>query len=266
MMNSSSSGPSGLPSLPIITPPAAPRSDPEKYGTLFYLGSAGLVVLLALVGWFGYRMWSMRDIWSSIYLLNDASQPEAKRVQAAFKLSHDPRLEQNQLWDLSLNRKLPDLARYTLAEGIGSELVAQDPQGYAAAVALSPDWPSWLRLVLVRPLAYAATRGHAVSRERLGELCRRTIRDDPAVRLWALYALAVQTRPDPRTIVEIEQVAQADSPESDLASLLLEAVHADESRRITLLDSATAWNREHHPDTRRIWQGWSVREGKLERQ
>ncbi|MGC8640084.1 MAG: hypothetical protein ACP5XB_09435 [Isosphaeraceae bacterium] len=265
LTNSTSTGSSGLPSLPIITPPEPARSDREKYGTLFFLGIAGLLVLLALVGWFGYRLWTMRDIWSGIYLLNDAGQPEEKRIQAAFTLSHDPRLEQNQLWDLSMNRKLPELARYTLAERIGTELVARDPRSYASAVTLSPDWPSWLRLVLVRPLAYAATRGHALSRERLGELCRRTIRDDPAVRLWVLYALAVQTRPDPQTVVEIERVARSDSPESELARLLLDAIESDEAQRISILDRATAWNREHHPDTRRIWQGWTLKEGKLER-
>lgn len=265
MTNSTNPGASGLPSLPIISPPTSTRSDQEKYGALFFVGITGLIVVLALLGWFGYRLWSMRAVWADVYLLNEARQPEEARIQAAFRLRHDPRVEQNQLWDLSLNRKLPELARYILAEGIGTELVAQDPQSYASAVALSPDWPSWLRLVLVRPMAYAATRGHALSRERLGELCRRSIRDDPVVRLWALYALAVQTRPDPQTAVEIKRVTQAPETDHDLAEILLDAVHSDEARRIEILDRATAWNREHHPDTRRIWQGWTLREGKLER-
>jgi hypothetical protein len=263
MTNSPHSGSSSFPSLPIITPPLPARSQREKFGTLFYVGIIGLAVLVALVGWFGYRMWSMRDVWSNIYVLNDARMSEAMRVQAAFALSRDRRVEQNQLWDLCLNRKLPELARYTLAEAIGPELVAQDPQGYASAVTLSPDWPSWLRLVLVRPLAYAATRGHALSRERLGELCRRYIRDDPALRLWALYALAVQPRPDPQTVIEIERVSQADGPNRELAELFLDAVGSNESHRLEVLDRATAWNREHHPDTRRLWQGWTVREGTL---
>lgn len=230
---------------------------------MFFLGIAGLVVVGALAAWFGYRFWSMRDVWSNIYVLNDAREPEEKRIQAAFALSHDRRVEPRQFWDLSLNRKLPELARYLLAEAIDSELVARDPQGYASAVAMSPDWPSWLRLVLVRPLAYAATRDHAISRERLGELCRRTIRDDPAVRLWALYTLAVQNRPDPQTVIEIDRVARADGPYQELAHTLLEAIDSDQPRRIKILDCATAWNREHHPDTSRIWRGWTLRDGNL---
>jgi hypothetical protein len=230
---------------------------------LLYLGLVGLVVLVGLVGWFGYRIWSMREVWSSIYNLNDPRASDEKRIEAAYRLSRDRRVEPNQLWDLSLNRKLPELARYALAEGIGPDLVAQDPLGYSSAVARSPDWPEWLRLVLVRPLAYAATQGHSLSRERLSELCRRSGREDQAVRLWALYALAVQTRPDPQTKVEIERVAQAPGPYCELAHLFVEAVEADEAHRIELLDRATTWNREHHPDTRRLWQGWTVREGSL---
>ena len=38
-----------MPSLPIITPPEPARSDREKYGTLFLLSIAGLLVLLAFV-------------------------------------------------------------------------------------------------------------------------------------------------------------------------------------------------------------------------
>ena len=163
---------------------------------------------------------------------------------------------------MSLRRGLPDLARLLLAEGIRDPYVAEDPQGYVSAVARSPDWPGWLRLALARPLAYASTRGHAISRERLGELCRL---DDPILRLWALYALAVQSRPDPQTVVELEQVAQSTKPERELAELFLDAVHADEPHRFPILDKATLWTREHHPETRRVWQGWTIREGSLVR-
>jgi hypothetical protein len=263
MMNSSEPNRSAFPSLPIINNPQVPaRSQREKYGTLFYLGILGLVVLVALVGWFGYRVWTLRDVWARIYVLNDAREPEARRIQAAFSLSRDPRVEQRQLWDLSLRRGLPELARYILAEGVGAELVAEDPQGYATAVARSPDWPDWLRLALARPMAYAATRAHAISRERLGELCRL---DDPVLRLWALYALAVQPRPDPQTAVEIEQVAKSSAPESELSGLFLAAIRADEAHRLEILDRATLWNRDHHPATARLCQGWAVRGPELVR-
>jgi hypothetical protein len=267
MTNHTNPGSSSFPSLPILSPSEVPgRSEREKYGTLFYLGIAGLVVLVSLVTWFAYRAWTMRDVWSEIYVLHDPKVSIEKRVQAAITLSHDTRVEPNQLWDLSLNRRLPELARYALAEGIGPELVAQDPQGYVSAVARSPDWPSWLRLVLMRPLAYAATQGHSLSRERLGELCRQSDRDDQAVRLWALYALAVQTRPDPQTVVEITRVAESPGPDRELAQLLRDAVDSDETRRVALLDRATVWNREHHPDTRRLWEGWSLQGESPEKQ
>jgi hypothetical protein len=262
MKNSTGPRPYSFPSLPIINPEPPRRSQREKYGALFLLGIAGLVVLGALVGWFGYRMWSMRDVWATIYILHDAREPEEKRVRAAFWLSRDPRVEQNQLWELSLNRRLPELARYVLAEGIGTDLVASDPQGYVSAVARSADWPDWLRLVLARPLAYAATYGHSLSRERLGELCRL---HDPALRLWALYALAIQTRPDPQTVVEIERVAQGEGTERKLAELFLAAVRSERTRQLELLEQATAWNRQHHPQARRLWQGWTVHDGRLER-
>jgi len=261
MMNSSEPKRSSFPSLPIINnPQAPPRSQREKYGTLFYLGIVGLIVLVTLVAWFGYRVWSLRDVWAKIYELNDAREPEARRIQAAFSLGRDPRVEQRQLWDLSLRRGLPELARHILAEGIGAELVAEDPQGYVTAVARSPGWPDWLRLALARAMAYAASRGHAISRERLGELCRL---DDPILRLWALYALAVQTRPDPHTAVEVERVARSSAPGHELAELLLAAIRTDEAHRLEILDRATLWNREHHPATARLWHGWAIREGTL---
>jgi hypothetical protein len=127
-------------------------------------------------------------------------------------------------------------------------------------VALSPDWPDWLRLVLARPLAYATTKGHDVSRELLGELCRQ---NDPVIRLWALYALAVESRPDPQTVVEIEQVARAEGPNRELAQLLLSAVRADEAGRLAFLDQATVWVRTHHPDARRVWWGWTVQDQRM---
>ncbi len=260
-MNSSESKQSAFPSLPIINnPQVPPRSLQQKYGSLFYLGILGLMVLVTLVGWFGYRVWSLRDVWARIYLLSDQHEPMERRVQAAYSLRHDPRVEQRQLWDLSLQRGIPDLARYLLAEGIGGELVAEDPQGYVTAVARSSGWPDWLRLALTRPLAYAATRGHAISRERLAELCRL---DDPVLRLWALYALAVLPRPDSQTSVEIEKVAKSPASAHELAESFLAAIPVDEPRRLEALDRATAWNRQHHPPTARLWEGWAVRDGSL---
>jgi hypothetical protein len=229
---------------------------------MLYLGIAGLVVILSLVGWFGYRFWTMRDVWERVYVLHDDKATEDARLQAAFALSRDPRVEQRQLWEMSLRRGLPELARYIMAEGVGADLVAEDPQGYVSAVALSPDWPAWLRLVLTRPMAYAATAGHAISRETLAELCRK---DDPITRLWALYALAVQSKPDPETVVMIEKASKDGGTPKELADLLLSTLRADEAQRPAILDQATIWNRGHHPEASRLWRGWTVRNGSLAR-
>ena len=115
-MNLSDPNPSKLPSLPIINPDLPARSTREKYGLLFTLGILGLMVLVALVGWFAYRAWSLRDVWAGIYVLHDKKEPEEKRLQAAYRLSRESRMEQNQLWEMSLRRGLPELARLVLAE------------------------------------------------------------------------------------------------------------------------------------------------------
>lgn len=264
-MNSDNTGPSGFPSLPIINAPTPRRTEREKYGSWFYLGIAGLLVVAALVGWFGHGVWTMRDVWARVYVLHDAKAPEEARLRAAFALSHDPRVEQRQLWEMSLRRGLPELARYILAEGVTAELVAEDPKGYVSAVALSPDWPKWLRLVLTRPMAYAATAGHTISRETLAELCRQRPTDDPATRLWALYTLAVQHNADPQTVVMLEKASGEGGPLKELADLFLSALHADEADRPRILDRATEWNRLRHPDVSRLWRGWAVRDGSLVR-
>jgi len=259
---STNGAPRPLPSLPIVTIDPPPRSQGEKYGAILYLGLGGLAVVLALVGWFGYRVWTMRDVWRNVYVLNDREQPEEARIQAAIELRRDPRFEPWQLWELSLHRELPELARYLLAEGVGPDLVAADPLGYASAVARSEDWPDWLRIVLARPLAYASAEGHALSRERLAELCRL---GDPQLRLWALFALASQARPDAGPRSEIDQIAAEPGPERDLAQLFAKALQADGPGRIAALDEATAWTRAHHAAVNRLWDGWALQGDRIER-
>ncbi len=252
-----------FPSLPIVTPDPPRKSQAEKYGLALYLGLGGLVVLLALIGWFGWRVWSMRPVWRNVYVLNDRQAPTELRIQAALDLSRDHRVEPRQLWDLSLHRDLPPLARYILAEGISADLVAADPLGYASAVARSEDWPEWLRLVLARPMAYAASQGHTLSRERLAELCRL---DDPQLRLWALYALAMQSRPDPAPKAKILRLADEPGPDRELAQLFEKALSApDAPGRALILDEATAWTRARHPAVRPLWDGWTLKGGRVER-
>src|SRR4051812_9837506 len=110
-----------FPTLPIITPEEVRRGDREKYGGLFYLGIAGLVVIVTLVAWFAWQAWTLRDVWTNIYILHDVHRGDPERVQAAYTLAHDPRVNQRQLWDNALSRSLPPLARYVLAEALTAE-------------------------------------------------------------------------------------------------------------------------------------------------
>jgi hypothetical protein len=253
-----------FPVLPIVTPDgAAPRrSGRDKYGGLFYLGAIGLVVVCGLVGWFAWSAWSLRNVWGNIYVLHDQTRPATERVQAAYALSRDPRLNARQRWDICLRRPLPPLARYLLAESLDAEAATADPRGYALTVARSPDWPVWLRLLLTRPLSYAAARGDAVAVEPVRELRDRA--EDPATRLWADFALAATSPADPGAAADLGRVAMSDEPDRPLAGMLLEALHARGDERRNRLDAATVWLRTHHPAAVEVWAGWRVEGRRLE--
>jgi hypothetical protein len=253
--------PNGFPKLPILNQAELPAlSQREKYGGLFYLGIGGLLVLIALVGWFSYSVWAIRDVFADVYLLHDSTRPEAERVQAAFRLTQNGRLNDTQLMQMGLERDLPDLARYLLAESVSTDAVALDPWSYAFTVARSPDWPDWLRLLLSRRLAYGAGRGYAIPRDPLEELARRT---DPMVSLWAISALAELPVADPRWVAELEKAAKEQAEWGELAASLLVAARSPESEREGRLDAATRWMHHHHPQAAKIWQGWDVKNGQL---
>ncbi|MGP0067524.1 MAG: hypothetical protein ACLQGP_28510, partial [Isosphaeraceae bacterium] len=158
----------------------------------------------------------------------------------------------------------PELARYLLAEAVSTESAARDPRAYAMLVARSEGWPDWLRLLLSRRLAYGAVRGYDIPREPLDELKRHA---DPMIRLWATFAMAALTpsNPDPTTTAELEKAAGHADADGELAALLLAALHAPAGDRETRLDEATNWLRRHHPQAAKIWQGWTIREGRLVR-
>jgi hypothetical protein len=252
-----------FPVLPIVTPdaPAPARSGRDKYGGLLYLGAIGLVVVCGLVAWFGWNAWSLRNVWINIYVLHDQQRSEADRVQAAFALGRDPRLNQRQRWDICLRKPLPVLARYLLAESLNAEAATADPRGYALTVARSPDWPVWLRLLLTRPLAYAAAQGDPIAVEPVRELRDRA--EDPAIRLWADFALAAAAPGDPAATAALNRVATSDEPSRPLAQLLLEALNARGNERRNQLDAATLWLRAHHPATAEAWAGWRVEGDRL---
>lgn len=249
-----------FPSLPIVTPDPAPRSAREKYGGLFTFGLAGLFVLVLLLTWFAYGVWAMRDVWRNVYVLHDARRPEAERIEAAYALSRDPRVNQRQRWDICLRKSLPPLARYVVAEGLTADAVADDPRGYALSVARSEGWPDWLRVVLARPLAYASGRGSPVAREPLVELSKSA---DPAVSLWARFALAASTDGDSEAGASLENESHRDGPYREFARLLFDALKCRYDERTAALDRATRWLRDHHPDCARLWAGWEVRAGHM---
>jgi hypothetical protein len=252
--------PSGFkfPVLPIVSPgeDQARLSTREKYGGLFYLGVVGLAILVTLVAWFAWGAWSLRGVWSNVYVLHDRNRPDPARIQAAYALSRDPRVNQRQYWDISLRRSLPPLARYVLAEALTAEAVQSDPRGYALAVARSEGWPVWLRLLLTRPLAYAAAHGVPIPVSALRELRDRGY--DPAINLWVDFALAASRPPDGEARAALARAAASEAPDRAHAQMLLDALSAEGSEQIRRLDEATLWLRTHHPDAASVWAGWRV--------
>jgi hypothetical protein len=248
--------PSPFPTLPIINPTITPpRTDRSKYGGLFYLGIGGLVMLGAIVAWFGHGLWANREAFTDVYLLHDASRSVTERAQAAHRLVRGARLDDAQLMEMSLNRELPDLPRYVVAEGVSSRAVARDPRSYALAVARSPDWPDWLRLLLARPLAYGSSRGYAIPHQALIELAGHP---DPMLGLWATYALAVRPGYGSNGRTVLEKTALSQDSSGELAAQLLRALDAPEPERSAILDRATVWMRSHHPQAAEIWKGWNL--------
>jgi hypothetical protein len=249
------------PSLPVIRVEAPRKTQAEKYGGLYYLGIAGLFVLVGLIGWFAYGAWSLRDVGTWIYVLHDRSRPEAERIQAAYALSRDPRVNQRQLWDMCVrDGGLPPLARYLIAEALTAEAASADPRGYALTVARSEGWPDWLRLLLLRPLAYRAAGGGTIAPGPLDELRGHP---DPIIGLWSAFAQAASRDEGDPARQDLGRAAEAEGPDRELAGILLEALEAQGTRRIPLLDRATLWVRRHHPGAARLWAGWEVRGDRL---
>jgi hypothetical protein len=251
-----------FPPLPIVTPDPPPRlSGREKYGGLFYLGVGGLAVLLLLVGWFLWGAWSLRDVWRNVYVLHDRHRSDEERIRAAYALSRDPRVNPRQSWDICLRKPLPELARYLVAESLPAETALADPRGYTLTVARSESWPAWLRLLLTRPLAYAAARGEPLAIAPLREL--RDRRDDPATTLWADFAMAATTPPDRDAVDALRDATAVEGPYQPLAAMLVAALDARDDERTRQLDRATRWLRHNHPDARRVWDGWGIDGGRL---
>jgi hypothetical protein len=249
--------------LPIMSPERPRASQVEKYGGLYYLGIAGLVLLISLLGWFGFGLWTQRAYFQEVYALHDATRSEEERINAALALSRSVQANQRILWENALDRRLPELARYVLAESLTAEAAQADPRGYALAVARSEGWPSWLRLLALRPVAYAAGQGTTFPAEAMQPLSEHS---DAFIRLWAEYAMAVSTKGDRFARLALEQSAIGNGEPAALARFLLDALHDDEPRRTDRLDEATRWMRSHHAESARLWAGWTMEDDRIMKQ
>jgi hypothetical protein len=249
-----------FPELPIITPDPPRLTLQEKYGSLYYLGIAGLIITLLLVGIFSVSLWLTRDYWSAIVALNTPKRTEAEKIKAAWIIAHHPAANDIHRVEYSLRTDLPRLARYVLAESLTSDAIRADPKGYALTVAKSEGWPDWLRLLLTRPMAYGAGEGYRIAWEPL-DLLRES--KDPAIALWATYARAVMATGDPSALHSLSEAAAKKGEFQGLATILLVAARSEGDARHKKLDEATAWLRSHYPEATKIWVGWEERDGKL---
>jgi hypothetical protein len=245
-----------FPELPIVTAPAvSSRSEAEKYGTLFYLGLGGLVVVLALVTWFAVSVYQLRDLWAGVYALNDLTRPEAERIEAGMWLSRDARLDDHQRFEMSLSREIPERARYVLAESVGTEAVARDPRTFALAVARSPNWPVWLRLLYTRLLTYSAAKGYQIPVPALKELAAN---DDSMTRIWAAAAILYLDHPPEGLSEDLSQQllsgSQLPGPDGELCKRMIAAKNASADERTAIFDAATLWLRQNHADAARVWK------------
>ena len=169
-----------FPKLPIITPPPRirpssletadrhPRPAPdvapgEKYTAASTISGSPAWSSPSLHGGRASPSGSGRPatIWAGVYgPERPETCPESERIEAAWALSRHPAANDRQRIGSALDRKRPagPLARYVVAEGLTPEAIRADPKGYALMVAKSEGWPDWLRLLLVRPLAYGGSR------------------------------------------------------------------------------------------------------------
>ncbi|QDV36514.1 hypothetical protein [Tautonia plasticadhaerens] len=250
----STPGTPGLPELPIVQlEPWEQRSRLEKYGGFYYLAVGGLVLLVGMIGWFAWGAWSLREVWRDVYILHDPGRPEADRVEAARRLAGNPDATPRQRLDIALAPDLPDRARYLVAESLPPEAAEDDPRGYALAVSRAEGRPDWLRLLLLRPLAYGAGAGAAIEQGPMRELADHP---DPAVALWARYTLAESNRYNTIHDKALRSEAGDDGPYAGLAEILVRALDARaDDDRVARLDEATRWVRAHHPGASSVWSG-----------
>ena len=256
-----SPSPPPFPTLPIVTVDPPKMSQREKYGAFFYLGIAGLLISLALVGRFAWDTWAMRDVWQNVYVLHDEKRPADERIRAAYALSRDGRFVAQQRWDIALRRPLPDLARYLVAESLPTDLAKADPPEFARVVAFSEGWPEWLRLLGLRAMAAASAEGTTFPGDALDGLAKHT---DPLFAAWADYIRSVSDDGDRAAAARLRDRAAGSGSEARTARELAGAIEAGSFERTAHLDAATRLIRTESPEAARVWDGWAERDGRLE--
>jgi hypothetical protein len=129
------------------------------------------------------------------------------------------------------------------------------------SVAYSEGWPNWLRLALLRPIAYAAGHDYGLPNEPLAALRRD---NDRVIVLWTAFVqVAEHSEEAPSAREFLERAAGGPSAERELADLLVQALDATGTERDRLLGEATEWTRVHHEDTAKLWAGWELRANEL---
>ncbi len=251
-----------FPTLPIVTADAPRLTEREKYGGLFYLGAVGLAVVVAVVGWFGWSVWSLRDVWRDVYVLHDTARSEDERIQAAYRLSRDVRVTDQQRWDIALRRPLPPLARYLVAESLTARFVKSDPREFARVVALSEGWPDWLRALGVRAMAVAAAEGGRFPADALDRLADGP---DPSLRPWVEAIRACEGEAGRDAADRLRDMAQGTGDDAAIARGLALASASASPEGEGHLAEATRLLRTLHPDAARVWDGWAERDGRLGR-
>jgi hypothetical protein len=251
--------------LPIISAPDPfeRRTTAEKYGSAYYLGIAGLVIVVALVVWFAASAYILRTVWSDIYVLHDDTRSNPERIQAAWRLAHDPKFLPKQAWDVSLRTTLPPLARYVLAESLDARIVRRDPRGYTLAAAYSEGWPPWLRLLAARPLLEAAAEGVPLPADAIHALQGDP---DPILAAWATATEAMREDASPaEKEAALAQLKRTKASNPSLRPLIVALENvirlSDENQlleRLEAIEGATIWLRENDPSAREVWKGWSV--------
>ncbi len=242
--------PPHFPTLPIVTPNPPRKTTAEKYGAMLPIGISGLVILVGMIGWFSWQLVAMRGVWHSIYVLHDANRPEPERIAAAVALSRDPRVNQRQRFEMVERQKgLPPRARYVLAESLTAEAAQNDPRAYALAIARSRGWPDWLRVLLARPIAYAAVSGTQFPTVALVELGQT---GDDCLGAWVAFARVAGGDPSGEAILT-RLAAKPGNAAANQARRLLDALHQQGGDRLRRLDEATTRLRVDQPGAAEVW-------------